>query len=208
MPINITKTAINLSYCCNAISKFSESIQILNAILSLNIKITPLDKYKILLNKALAQKNLEQYENTIQTLHEINDITLADAYLFKVKTLEANCYKELKQFKYSLNIYFDLYTEKYCKNSTQHIITLCNIVDLYISIYNLKEAKKYFDKAINLLSQSCMTIPKYYFIPVYYTLINASKEIHDYDSAITLLTEVLKTAKADKLYNFQFNSLR
>ncbi|MDY5911483.1 MAG: hypothetical protein SPJ62_05630 [Inconstantimicrobium porci] len=197
----------NLSFCCNILCKFSEAIQVVNTVLSLNLKISDLFYYKLTLNKALALKNLKQYMNTIDCLQTLKNIPLNDIYIFKVKTLEANCYKELQLYKDALDIQFELLNMKCAEDPTRYLIILCNIIDVYIELNNKKEIKHYLDKAMNFLQSLSDKLDSSYAYSIYYNLGKANIYLENFDDAIITLSETLIEAKENNYYKSQYDSL-
>lgn len=198
---------VRLSYTCNNLLKYPETIQIVNTMLSLNLDISSLLKYKLILNKALAQKNLKQYLNAINSLHELNQESLDDANTFNIKTLEANCYKELKLYKNALDIHFELYSGNYKKEPTKNLIILCNIINTYMCMNNIKEVKKYLNIATKLLNNPSLKLHKHYSMSIYYDIGNSYVYIEDYNNAIWAFTKTLEESKENKFYNFEFKSM-
>lgn len=206
-PIYIARTTIELSYCCNILAKFSETVQIINPVLSLNIKIPPVYKYKLILNKALAQKNLKEYMNSINSLHELDNIKLDNTHYFNVKILEANCYRDLGDFNNSLDIYYELYNEKYCNDSTKYLTVLCNIIDTYVNMNEPDKLRVFLNEAMNILKQPSLEINNHYSFPIYHDIENAALHMKSYDDAIIVLTKKLKEARESKRFDLQFDSL-
>lgn len=199
--------SIKLSYACNNLFKFSESIQIINTVLSLGMEISDLVRYKLILNKAIAQKNLKQYMNAIHSLQSLNKTTLDDVHLFNVQTLESNCYQEIDLYNDSLDIQFELLNKKCSKNSTRYLIILSNIADNYIHLKDKEKLKYYLDKALDFEKDLSEKLIDSYSYLIHYSLGIANLYIDNYDNAVMYLRQSLEESKANKYYKSEFDCL-
>lgn len=199
--------AISLSFCCNNLCKFSEAIQIIDTVLSLNIETSEINKYKLYINKAISQKNLNQHINALNSLHEIDDNIIDDKKLFNIKTLEANCYRGLQLYKEALDIQLNLLNSNCANDITKRLIILCNIIDIYKCIHNTPQVKQYLNIAANILKDSSVVLNSAYSHSIYYDMGINNLYIDNCNEATFWLKRSLSESKLKKAYKVEFDSL-
>ena len=199
--------AIDLSFCCNNLCKFSETIQIIDTVLSLDIETSDNKKYKLYFNKAIAQKNLNLYFNALDSLHEIDNNIIDDTKSFNIKTLESNCYKELQLYKEALDIQCELLHSNFSKEYTKKLIVICNIIDIYKCLNNSLQIKEYLNKAEEILKDSSVELNTNYSHSIYYHVGIDNLYIENNEDAINWLKKALTEAKEKKAYKVEFDSI-
>lgn len=200
-------TSLRLSYCCNNLYEFSETIQIVNTILSLNLKLDDYLKYKLLYNLAIAQKNMNLYSDALNALNKIDESITDQDSIFNIETLKANCYMELKLYNDALDIHFDL-LNNYCKNNiVKKLVVLGNIIDNYKKSNNIAGMRKYLMIAMSLITNHELDESNYFLDSIYYELAVSNIYIDNEEDALILLNKALLSSKAQKKYKVEYDCL-
>lgn len=200
-------TSLRLSYCCNNLYEFSESIQIVNTILSLDLDIEKSFKYRLLYNMAIAQKNMNQYSDALNTLNKIDESETDDNTIFNIETLKANCYMELKLYKEALDIHFDL-LNNYCKtNIVKKLVVLGNIIDNYKKSNDIAGMRKYLIIAMSLITNHDLDENSYFLDSIYYELAVSNIFIENEKDALILLNKALLSSKIQKKYKVEYDCI-
>lgn len=199
--------SVKLSYCCNNLYEFSETIQIVNTILSVNFNLDEYVKYKLLYNLAIAQKNMNLYSDALNSLNKINESVTEDDSIFNIETLKANCYMELKLYKEALDIHFNL-LNNYCNNNIiNKLVVLSNIINNYKKSNNIAGMRKYLIVAMSLITKHDLDENNYFLDSIYYELAVSNIYIDNEEDALILLNKALLSSKSQKKYNVEYDCI-
>lgn len=198
--------SVSLTYCCNNLYEFSETIQIVNTILSLNFNIDESLKYKLLYNKAIAQRNTNKFGDALNSLNQIDENIISDN-IFNIKTLKANCYTELKLYKDALDIHLNL-LNNYCKNNQiNKLVALTNIIDIYKYLDDKTGMRKYLIIAMTLITNNKIVANNYFLDSIYYDLAVSNIFIENEKDALILLNKALLSSKIQKKYKVEYDCI-
>lgn len=148
---------IEITYYCNKLKKYKDILNFskLAYIYMTNI---PKDKeFKLKFNSILAYKNLKDYDSALKEIKEIECnfkefLNIEPIEKINIMILKANCLNEESFYLDALQIHkkiLDLTKD----NIELHIVTLCNILDIYIKLNDSKNIKEYTNKCIFLLKK-------------------------------------------------------
>ena len=198
--------SVKLTFCCNNLYEFSETIQIVNSVLSMTFDIEQSLKYKLIYNLAIAQRNMNQYSNALSSLNKIDEHIIENK-IFDIKTLKANCYTELKLYKEALDIHFYL-LNNCCKDDiVKRLVVLGNIIDNYKKSNNIEAMRKYLIMAMTLITNYELNKDDYFLDSIYYELAVSNIFIDNEKDALILLNKALHISKKQKKYKIQFNCI-
>lgn len=162
---------IRITYYCNHLKKYKETINF-QKLAYIYMSNLPEDKaYKLKYNTIKAYKNLRDYDSALKTIDEIE-------YTFKEKLnsdsiekisimiFKANCLSEKKLFIDSLQIHRKIL--ELTKDDVElHLVTLCNIIEVYTKINDSQKLKEYIDKSIFYLKEYDKLENKIYSSEIY-----------------------------------------
>ncbi|MDY5913375.1 MAG: tetratricopeptide repeat protein [Inconstantimicrobium porci] len=200
--------SLKLSYCCNNLYEFSESIQIINTILSLYNDFDELVYCKLLYNLAIAQKNINQYSDALSSLNKIDkELFVKHNYYFAMEIAKANCYTKLKLYKEALDIDLDL-LNNYCNNDNgSKLLVLNNIAQVYKLTNNVESMRKYLLKAMDIISNYNIDENNYSMDELYYDLASCNIFIGNEKDALILLNKALDISKKQNKYKVQYDCI-
>lgn len=127
--------------------------------------------YKLKFNTIRAYKNLKDYDSALKTIEEIENtfkekLNLDPTEKISILIFKANCLNEKNFFIDSLQIHRKI-LELTKDNVELHLVTLCNIIEVYIKINDSQKLKGYIDKAIFYLKEYDKLENKIYSSEIY-----------------------------------------
>lgn len=229
--INFVDMVIDISYSCNHLGKYKESLNYINMAYNYMNNMPYYQGYLLNFNAAIAYKNLGDYESVLKQISKIeNEFTYyINTHLKKkinVLILKANSLEKISHYNEALEIHKKVLTLTN-DNIEMYFVTLCNIIEIYIKMNDSKNIKKYIDICISNLKQyeildnkkfsaeifydigfGFYTIGKYEISKVYfYRALDESKKHKNKEILLSvlekLLTILINTNSAKEIENFK-----
>ena len=153
--IELIGLIIDISFCCGKLNRHKEKLEFSN-LARIYMPNMPLKyRYKLEYNDALALKNLKNYNAAIEKILYIEEsfssiLSSNTTRTLNLMILKANCYTEIKSYKVALEIHLKILKQSQ-KNIETYLITLINIINIYNSLNDSKNIKKYLDQCLFVL---------------------------------------------------------
>ena len=160
----------------------------------------PLDKrYKLDYNDALALKKLKSYDAAIEKILYIEDsfssvLDSSTTRALNLMMLKANCYTEIKSYKTALEIHLEILKQTE-KNIETYLITLINIINIYKSLNDSKNIKRYLDQCVFILKDYSKLENKIHSPEVYSDMGDAFYFLRDYEQSKLYLNLAISEGK-------------
>lgn len=205
---------IDITFCCNNLERFKETLDF-NRLANIYMNNIPKDlNYKIKFNNLIALKNLKEYDLMLTELKEMeilfeNKLALDQNEKIDIMILKANCLKEKKIYTESISIHKDILS-LVNDNIELKLVTLCNLIEIYIELNDSKNLKKYIDRCIYLLKDYESTDKKIYSSEIYNDLGLGCYTIDDFELSKLYFNKSMIEAKESKNANvllFAMNKL-
>lgn len=140
---------INITYYSNHLKKFNESLNFINLAYTYMNNIPDPQNYKLKFNNAIAYKNLKEYDLALRQLIDIENnftdyLNSEPKKRINIMMLKANCFDGKSCYIDALHIHKELLplTEN---NIEIYLVTLCNIMETYTKMDDIKNIKKYIN---------------------------------------------------------------
>jgi len=193
---------IQITYCCNHLKRYKETLDFSRLAYIYMDNIPQYQEYKLKFNNVKAYKNLKDYDFALNELENIEKIfkdKLNSDLLERIEILilKANCFKEKGFYMDSLQIHkkvLDL-SENYIEI---YIVTLCNIIEIYIQMNDSKNLKEYIDKSIFCLKQYKELEDKKYSSEIYNDIGLGCYHINKFEMSKIYFNQALKEGKKYK----------
>lgn len=143
---------INITYYCNYLKKYKETLNFSSLAYTYMNNIPKDLEYKLKFNNIIAHKNLKDYESALKHITEFEDnfgdnLDFDPSKKINVMILKANCLNEKFYYNDALQIHKKLLTLTE-NNIEMYIVTLCNIIEIYIKMNDSKNLKECIHKCI------------------------------------------------------------
>jgi transcriptional regulator with XRE-family HTH domain len=193
---------IDISYCCNNLKRYKETLDFNRLAYIYMDNIPEQQEYSIKFNNVIAYKNLKDYDSALKEIEEMEDLfkTKLNTDLFEkinVMILKANCLNEKSFYIDALQIHKKILTLSE-SNIEIHLVTLCNIIEIYIAMNDSKNLKEYIDKSIFHLKQYEQLESKKYSSEIYNDIGLGCYIINKFEMSKIYFNEAVKEAKEYK----------
>ncbi|NEU05219.1 helix-turn-helix domain-containing protein [Clostridium senegalense] len=209
--LSLIQLIINLIVCCNNLKRYDESIKFSNLAFTYMNNIPLEDEFKIRYNTLISYKNLKNYDKVLDEI----DLLINDFYPILDKdstrninllTLKGNCFKEKNLYTDALKVYKTILS--LCNDNIEmNLVTLCNILELYLYLNDSKNLNKYFDKAVSSLEYYTTIEFKSYATDIYNILGVAAIKLDKIELSKLYFNKALKYAKEFNSINILVSSM-
>ncbi|WP_035294887.1 helix-turn-helix transcriptional regulator [Clostridium sp. KNHs214] len=202
---------IDITCCCNNLKKYKEVLDFSRLAYIYMDNIPKDQEYKLKYNNIIAYKNLKNYNSALKEIEEIeyrfkNEL---DSYQFekiKVLILKANCLKEKNFYIDALKIHKEILT--LCQNDIEmYLVTLCNILEIYIEMNDSKNLKEYVDRCTSHLNQYENLQNKKYSSEIYNDIGLGFYTINKFEMSKPYFNNAIKEAKKYKKVDIILSSM-
>lgn len=196
---------IDIGFCCNNLKRFKETLDF-NRLANIYMNNIPEDlNYKIKFNNLIALKNLKEYDLMLIELKEMeilfqNKLNLEQMKKINIMILKSNCLKEKKSYTEAISTHKDILS-LVNDNIEMKLVTLCNLIEIYIELNDSKNLKKYIDKCIYLLKDYELTDNKNYSSEIYHDIGLGCYTINDFQLSKLYFNKSVIEAKKFKNTN-------
>lgn len=193
---------IKITYYCNHLKKYKETIDF-SKLAYIYMPNLPKDKeYKLKFNTVKAYKNLKDYDSALTEIDSIwnnfkEKLNSESIEKISIMILEANCLSEKNFFIDSLQIHMKI-LELTEDNIELHLVTLCNIIEVYIKINDSQKLKEYIDKSIFYLKKYEKLENKIYSSEIYKLIGLGFYTINKFEMSKIYFNKALSEAKKYK----------
>lgn len=193
---------INITHCCNHLKRYKEMLDFSRLAYIYMDNISQDQEYKLKFNNVKAFKNLKDYDSALNELEDIENTfknKLNSDLLAKIEImiLKANCLKEKGFYIDSLQIHKKILS--LIENDIEiYLVTLCNIIEIYIEMNDSKNLKEYIDKSIFSLKQYKQLEGKKYSSEIYNDIALGCYTINKFEMSKIYYNEAVKEAKKYK----------
>ena len=190
---------IHISYCCNNLKRYKETLDFNRLAYIYMDNIPEEQEYKIKFNNVIAYKNLKDYDLALNEIEDIenkfkNKLNSEPTRKVNVMILKSNCLKEKRFYIDALQIHKKILTLS--ENDIEiHLITLCNIIEIYIEMNDSKNLKEYIDKCILNLKQYDLLESKRYSSEIYNDIGLGCYAIDKFEMSKVYFNKAVKEAK-------------
>lgn len=193
---------IDISYCCNNLRKYKETLDFNRLAYVYMDNISKQQEYKIKFNNVIAYKNLKDYDLALNEIEEIenNFKTKLNSCIFEridVMILKSNCLKEKSFYLDALQIHKKILTLSET-NIEMFLVTLCNIMEIYIEMNDSKNIKEYIGKCTFHLKQYEQLQSKKYSSEIYNDIGLGCYTVNKFEMSKLYLNKAIKEAKKYK----------
>lgn len=203
-----------ISYCCLKLEKYMECIEFGELIETYMEELKELSSkgrdllYKIVFNNALAYKRLNKPEKALQEIEKLqSSFNLTKHYEFNLLTLKSNCYRDMGYYNNSLKLQEKLLSSLPKDDIEDMLITVCNIIEIYIILGDFKAIREYLKTCMSLIDSYEKTKEKYYSEEIYNDLGRAFNEIGNELLSKEYFFKALEAAKKCKNPTIALNTL-
>ncbi|WP_017413267.1 helix-turn-helix domain-containing protein [Clostridium tunisiense] len=203
--VRLIKLIVNIGFCCNHLKRFKETLEF-NKLASIYMDDIPEDlNYKIKFNNLIALKNLKEYDLMLIELNQL-EITfqrkLNSERIEKVNVmiLKANCLKEKKLYIEAISAHRDVLTLAN-SNIELQLVTLCNLIEIYIELNDSSNLRKYLDRCIAHLIDYQLVNDKIYSSEIYNDIGLGYYTIHEFELSKLYFNKSVIEAKETKNAN-------
>ncbi|WP_102399707.1 helix-turn-helix domain-containing protein [Haloimpatiens massiliensis] len=193
---------IDITYCCNNLKKYKEALDFSRLAYIYMDKIPEEQEYKLEYNNIISYKNLKDYNSALKEIEKVEDkfknkLTSEPTRKIKVLILKANCFKEKKFYIDALKMHKEILILS--ENDIEmYLVTLCNILEIYIEINDSKNLKQYVDKCILNLKEYEKLQNKRYSSEIYNDIGLGCYTINKFQMSKPYFNESIKVAKKHK----------
>ncbi|WP_035294890.1 helix-turn-helix transcriptional regulator [Clostridium sp. KNHs214] len=203
---------IDITYCCNNLRRYKETLHFTKLAYTYMNNIPEEQEYKLKYNSIIAYKNLKDYNSALKEIEEIEHKfqNKLNFYLFEkisILILKANCLKEKKFYSAALQVHKKILTLSE-NNIEMYLVTLCNILEIYIAINDIKNIKEYMQKCIFYLNQYEKLPNKKYSSEIYNDIGLGFYAINKLEMSKTYLKEAINEAKKYKKMDIVLSSMK
>ncbi|WP_102399708.1 helix-turn-helix domain-containing protein [Haloimpatiens massiliensis] len=208
---NLIGLIIDITYCCNNLKKYKETLDFSRLAYIYMDNIPEDQEYKLKYNNIIAYKNLKDYNSALKEIEEIEHRfkDKLNSCLFEKKELlilKANCFKEKKFYIDALKIHKEILTLS--ENDIEmYLVTLCNILEIYIEMNDSKNLKEYIDKCISHLKQYEKLQNKKYSSEIYNDIGLGFYTINKFEISKPYFNKAIKEAKKYKKVDIILSSM-
>lgn len=193
---------IKLTNYCNRLKKYKEALNF-SKLAYIYMPNLPKDKaYKLKFNTIRAYKNLKDYDLALKTIDEIENsfkekLNSDSTEKISILIFKANCLCEKKFFIDSLQIQKRI-LELTEDNVELHLVTLCNIIEIYTKINDSQKLKEYIDRSIFYLKEYDKLKNKIYSSEIYNTIGLGYYAINKFETSKLYFNKALSESKKYK----------
>lgn len=200
--IKLIDLAIDISFCCGKLNRHKEKLEFSN-LARIYMPNMPLDQsYKLEYNDVIALKNLKNYDTAIEKILSIEKsfssvLESNPTRALNLMILKANCYTEIKSYKTALEIHLEILDQSK-DHIEQYLITLVNIIDIYIRLNDSKNTKKHLEQCALTLKDYSKLKNKIHSPEIYNDIAYAFYFLKDYEHSKIYLNLALSEGKKYK----------